>query len=163
MKYRGKPWEHRSWWSELVFNQFAQCAKSNCHYRKCKQHFLFLLPLFFLIASAMFLWFALLYASYIFQCVIFSRYTNCGIPKARSWNIFRPHYNLELPWPGMIFGITINSLWYFCCDQVTAMLLTHEKILIGLMLFNLYDYYLNTRIFVDWWKNSTESFSIIHY
>ncbi|KAK3796137.1 hypothetical protein RRG08_004351 [Elysia crispata] len=48
------------------------------------------------------------------------KYTNCGIPKARSWNIFRPHYNLELPWPGMIFGITINSLWYFCCDQAVV-------------------------------------------
>ncbi|GFS15765.1 sodium/glucose cotransporter [Elysia marginata] len=46
------------------------------------------------------------------------KYTNCGIPKARSWNLFRPYFNLELPWPGMVFGITINSLWYFCCDQV---------------------------------------------
>ncbi|GFN99434.1 sodium/glucose cotransporter 1 [Plakobranchus ocellatus] len=34
-----------------------------------------------------------------------------------SWNVFRPHYTKELPWPGMVFGITINSLYYFCCSQ----------------------------------------------
>ncbi|RUS85727.1 hypothetical protein EGW08_006521, partial [Elysia chlorotica] len=45
------------------------------------------------------------------------KYTVCGIPNARAWNMFRPHNDLELPWPGMLFGITIDSLWYFCCNQ----------------------------------------------
>ncbi|XP_059169281.1 sodium/glucose cotransporter 1-like [Physella acuta] len=45
-------------------------------------------------------------------------YTYCGIPKALSWNIIRSYGNQEIPWPGMVFGIAVGSVWYFCCDQM---------------------------------------------
>ncbi|CAL1543907.1 unnamed protein product, partial [Lymnaea stagnalis] len=45
-------------------------------------------------------------------------YTYCGIPKALSWNMFRSYSNTDLPWPGMVFGIMISAIWYFCCDQL---------------------------------------------
>ncbi|KAK3858388.1 hypothetical protein Pcinc_035419 [Petrolisthes cinctipes] len=26
----------------------------------------------------------------------------------------------DLPWPGMIFGITVSGIWYWCTDQVSG-------------------------------------------
>ncbi|BFZ19128.1 hypothetical protein BsWGS_22167 [Bradybaena similaris] len=46
------------------------------------------------------------------------RYTTCGIPRATSWHMFRSYSNMELPWPGLLFGIIINNMWYWCCDQL---------------------------------------------
>nr|XP_060627440.1 sodium/glucose cotransporter 1-like isoform X1 [Anolis sagrei ordinatus] len=42
----------------------------------------------------------------------------CYMPRPDAFNIFRDPINGDLPWPGMIFGLTILSLWYWCTDQV---------------------------------------------
>lgn len=44
--------------------------------------------------------------------------TNCGLPRNDSFHVFRDPIDSDLPWPGMIFGITIISVWYWCADQV---------------------------------------------
>ncbi|XP_025090101.1 sodium/glucose cotransporter 4-like [Pomacea canaliculata] len=45
-------------------------------------------------------------------------YTQCGIPPANSWHLIRSYDDGGLPWPGVIFGLTISSVWYWCSDQV---------------------------------------------
>ena len=36
-----------------------------------------------------------------------------------TWNhIIRPADDPDFPWPGVIFGMVIGSVWYWCTDQV---------------------------------------------
>lgn len=42
----------------------------------------------------------------------------CGKPSADSFKVTRGIYDEDFPWPGVITGMTINSLWYWCSDQV---------------------------------------------
>ncbi|XP_030847741.1 sodium/glucose cotransporter 4 isoform X1 [Strongylocentrotus purpuratus] len=57
----------------------------------------------------------------------------CGYPREDAFHIFRDPLTADLPWPGMIFGITISSIWYWCTDQVivqralAAKTLSHAK------------------------------------
>ncbi|XP_071499778.1 sodium/glucose cotransporter 4-like [Diadema antillarum] len=44
--------------------------------------------------------------------------TTCGYPRTDAFHIFRDPITGDLPWPGMVFGITISSIWYWCTDQV---------------------------------------------
>ena len=44
--------------------------------------------------------------------------TTCGLPREDSYHVFRDPINSDMPWPAMLFGITINSVWYWCADQV---------------------------------------------
>merc|ERR1719427_2419492 len=59
--------------------------------------------------------------------------TTCGLPREDFFHVFRDPINSDLPWPAMIFGITINSVWYWCTDQVivqrtlAAKSLSHAK------------------------------------
>ena len=46
----------------------------------------------------------------------------CYTPRADSFHIFRDPLKGDLPWPGLIFGLTIISLWYWCTDQVRMLL-----------------------------------------
>ncbi|XP_069175194.1 sodium/glucose cotransporter 4 [Procambarus clarkii] len=50
----------------------------------------------------------------------FDNTTNCGEPPAYAMHFFRSAKpgESDLPWPGMIFGITISGIWYWCTDQV---------------------------------------------
>ncbi|XP_050704296.1 sodium/glucose cotransporter 4-like isoform X2 [Eriocheir sinensis] len=45
---------------------------------------------------------------------------NCGEPPSYSMHFFRSAKpgESDLPWPGMLFGITISGIWYWCTDQV---------------------------------------------
>jgi len=45
-------------------------------------------------------------------------YKDCGFPPDTSFHFFRPPDDPGLPWPGIIFGLTISSVWYWCSDQV---------------------------------------------
>lgn len=49
----------------------------------------------------------------------YSRETNdtCSAPRADYMHLFRDPVNGDIPWPGLV-GITINSIWYWCSDQV---------------------------------------------
>ncbi|KAK7087212.1 hypothetical protein V1264_021288 [Littorina saxatilis] len=45
-------------------------------------------------------------------------YAKCGIPPDNSWHLIRSADDGGLPWPGVMFGLTISSVWYWCSDQV---------------------------------------------
>ncbi|XP_059829149.1 sodium/glucose cotransporter 2 isoform X2 [Hypanus sabinus] len=50
-----------------------------------------------------------------------SRYNisdHCYLPRADSFNLLRDAVSGDLPWPGLIFGITIIGVWFWCSDQV---------------------------------------------
>lgn len=59
--------------------------------------------------------------------------STCGIPRDDAFHLFRDPVNSDLPWPGIIFGMSIPSMWYWCSDQVivqrslAAKTLTHAK------------------------------------
>ncbi|XP_025930895.1 sodium/glucose cotransporter 1 isoform X2 [Apteryx rowi] len=42
----------------------------------------------------------------------------CYTPRQDSFHIFRDPINGDLPWPGLVFGMSILALWYWCTDQV---------------------------------------------
>ncbi|XP_020852357.1 sodium/glucose cotransporter 1 isoform X1 [Phascolarctos cinereus] len=42
----------------------------------------------------------------------------CYTPRADSFHLFRDPITGDLPWPGLIFGLAIIALWYWCTDQV---------------------------------------------
>ncbi|KAK2151177.1 hypothetical protein LSH36_373g02076 [Paralvinella palmiformis] len=43
--------------------------------------------------------------------------TTCGYPRKDYFELIRDPKTGDIPWPG-IFGVFINSLWYWCADQV---------------------------------------------
>ncbi|XP_062820748.1 sodium/myo-inositol cotransporter 2 [Anolis carolinensis] len=55
-----------------------------------------------------------------FQAVTSQRDGNgtCGLPREDAFHIFRDPVTSDLPWPGVLVGMTIPSLWYWCTDQV---------------------------------------------
>ena len=44
---------------------------------------------------------------------------SCYEPRADSFHIFRDAVTGDLPWPGLVFGLTIQATWYWCTDQVS--------------------------------------------
>ena len=48
-------------------------------------------------------------------------YKDCGIPSDTSFHFFRPASDSNIPWPGMVFGVTISAVWYWCSDQVRCL------------------------------------------
>ncbi|XP_060105644.1 sodium/glucose cotransporter 1-like [Heteronotia binoei] len=42
----------------------------------------------------------------------------CYTPRPDAFQIFRNPITGDLPWPGLIFGLSILALWYWCTDQV---------------------------------------------
>ncbi|XP_004645610.1 solute carrier family 5 member 4-like [Octodon degus] len=42
----------------------------------------------------------------------------CYTPKADSLHILRDPISGDIPWPGLLFGMSILSLWYWCINQV---------------------------------------------
>uniref|UniRef100_A0A671RCT4 Sodium/glucose cotransporter 1 n=1 Tax=Sinocyclocheilus anshuiensis TaxID=1608454 RepID=A0A671RCT4_9TELE len=57
----------------------------------------------------------------------------CYTPRADSFHIFRDPITGDLPWPGLVFGLSIQATWYWCADQVivqrclSAKSLSHVK------------------------------------
>ncbi|OWF42638.1 Sodium/myo-inositol cotransporter 2 [Mizuhopecten yessoensis] len=43
--------------------------------------------------------------------------STCGLPRDDFMHLFRSPSTGDLPWPGII-GLSINSIWYWCSDQV---------------------------------------------
>ncbi|CAD5124680.1 DgyrCDS12944 [Dimorphilus gyrociliatus] len=62
-----------------------------------------------------------------------SSYLQCGYPPKNSLHLIRSADDSQLPWPGVFFGLTVTSIWYWCTDQVivqralAAKSLTHAK------------------------------------
>ncbi|KAF2361701.1 Sodium/solute symporter [Trinorchestia longiramus] len=48
------------------------------------------------------------------------QYKECAYPPWYSMNLFRPigPGESDLPWTGMLTGMTISAVWYWCTDQV---------------------------------------------
>lgn len=44
---------------------------------------------------------------------------NCYEPRQDSFHLFRDAITGDLPWPGLVFGLTIQATWYWCTDQVS--------------------------------------------
>ncbi|XP_036132600.1 sodium/glucose cotransporter 1-like [Molossus molossus] len=42
----------------------------------------------------------------------------CYLPRRDAFHIFRDPITGDLPWPGIVFGISIISLYYWCTDQI---------------------------------------------
>ncbi|XP_072001697.1 sodium/glucose cotransporter 1 [Engystomops pustulosus] len=42
----------------------------------------------------------------------------CYTPRKDAFHLFRDPITGDMPWPGLIFGLTILALWYWCTDQV---------------------------------------------
>ncbi|KAM3873800.1 sodium/glucose cotransporter 1 [Diretmus argenteus] len=43
---------------------------------------------------------------------------SCYQPRADSFHLFRDAVTGDIPWPGLVFGLTILATWYWCTDQV---------------------------------------------
>jgi len=43
---------------------------------------------------------------------------SCGVPPDNSLHFIRSADDSRFPWPGVFFGVTIASMWYWCTDQV---------------------------------------------
>ncbi|XP_037679387.1 sodium/glucose cotransporter 1-like [Choloepus didactylus] len=44
----------------------------------------------------------------------------CYMPRPDAFHIFRHPVTGDLPWPGLVFGFSILSLYYWCTDQMTV-------------------------------------------
>ncbi|XP_049586202.1 sodium/glucose cotransporter 4 isoform X2 [Syngnathus scovelli] len=59
--------------------------------------------------------------------------TTCHLPRADAFHMLRDPVSSDLPWPGLIFGLTIIATWVWCTDQVivqrslAARSLSHAK------------------------------------
>uniref|UniRef100_A0A8B9CFK9 Solute carrier family 5 member 9 n=1 Tax=Anser brachyrhynchus TaxID=132585 RepID=A0A8B9CFK9_9AVES len=59
--------------------------------------------------------------------------TTCHLPRADAFHLFRDPVTGDIPWPGLIFGLSVLALWCWCTDQVivqrslSAKNLSHAK------------------------------------
>lgn len=44
--------------------------------------------------------------------------TTCHLPRSDAFHIFRDPVTGDLPWPGLLFGLTVLATWVWCADQV---------------------------------------------
>ncbi|XP_076721783.1 solute carrier family 5 member 4 isoform X1 [Callospermophilus lateralis] len=42
----------------------------------------------------------------------------CYTPQADAFHIFRDAITGDIPWPGLMFGMNILAVWYWCTDQI---------------------------------------------
>ncbi|NXL85698.1 SC5A9 protein, partial [Alectura lathami] len=59
--------------------------------------------------------------------------TTCHLPRADAFHLLRDPVTGDIPWPGLIFGLSVLALWCWCTDQVivqrslSAKNLSHAK------------------------------------
>ncbi|XP_036970271.1 sodium/glucose cotransporter 4 isoform X2 [Acanthopagrus latus] len=59
--------------------------------------------------------------------------TTCHLPRNDAFHLFRDPVSGDLPWPGLLFGLTVLATWVWCTDQVivqrslSAKSLSHAK------------------------------------
>lgn len=59
--------------------------------------------------------------------------TTCHLPRSDAFHMLRDPVNGDIPWPGLIFGLTVLATWCWCTDQVivqrslSAKSLSHAK------------------------------------
>ena len=42
--------------------------------------------------------------------------TSCGLPPSDYFDLHRAP-DRDFPWPGMVFGLSVSAVWYWCSDQ----------------------------------------------
>nr|CAB3266299.1 sodium/glucose cotransporter 1 [Phallusia mammillata] len=63
---------------------------------------------------------------------LIANHTECGMPREDAFHVFR-NVHSDFPWTGVVIGMPILSVWYWCTDQVivqrtlAAKNLTHAK------------------------------------
>nr|KAG5700197.1 hypothetical protein BaRGS_011040 [Batillaria attramentaria] len=57
------------------------------------------------------------------------KYKDCGRVSQHYWTLMRPHDDSDLPWTGLVFGLTVSAVWYWCSDQVIVQRVLAAKIL----------------------------------
>lgn len=45
--------------------------------------------------------------------------TTCHLPRPDAFHMLRDPVSGDIPWPGLIFGLTVLATWCWCTDQVT--------------------------------------------
>ncbi|XP_071759597.1 sodium/glucose cotransporter 4 isoform X2 [Centroberyx gerrardi] len=59
--------------------------------------------------------------------------TTCHLPRSDAFRLLRDPLTGDLPWPGLVFGLTVLATWVWCTDQVivqrslSARSLSHAK------------------------------------
>ncbi|XP_063738307.1 sodium/glucose cotransporter 4 isoform X3 [Eleginops maclovinus] len=59
--------------------------------------------------------------------------TTCHLPRGDAFSLFRDPVSGDIPWPGLLFGLTVLATWVWCTDQVivqrslSAKSLSHAK------------------------------------
>ncbi|XP_033821562.1 sodium/glucose cotransporter 4 [Periophthalmus magnuspinnatus] len=59
--------------------------------------------------------------------------STCHLPRSDAFHLLRDPVTADLPWPGLIFGLTVLATWVWCTDQVivqrslSAKSLSHAK------------------------------------
>nr|XP_004025802.2 sodium/glucose cotransporter 4 isoform X1 [Gorilla gorilla gorilla]XP_055214341.1 sodium/glucose cotransporter 4 isoform X1 [Gorilla gorilla gorilla]XP_055214393.1 sodium/glucose cotransporter 4 isoform X1 [Gorilla gorilla gorilla]XP_055214442.1 sodium/glucose cotransporter 4 isoform X1 [Gorilla gorilla gorilla]XP_055214531.1 sodium/glucose cotransporter 4 isoform X1 [Gorilla gorilla gorilla] len=59
--------------------------------------------------------------------------TTCHLPRPDAFHMLRDPVSRDIPWPGLIFGLTVLATWCWCTDQVivqrslSAKSLSHAK------------------------------------
>uniref|UniRef100_A0A8C2TFZ5 Solute carrier family 5 member 9 n=1 Tax=Coturnix japonica TaxID=93934 RepID=A0A8C2TFZ5_COTJA len=59
--------------------------------------------------------------------------TTCHLPREDAFHLFRDPITGDIPWPGLVFGLSVLALWCWCTDQVivqrslSAKNLSHAK------------------------------------
>lgn len=48
--------------------------------------------------------------------------TTCHWPRSDAFQLMRDPITGDIPWPGLVFGLTVLSTWVWCTDQVTHVL-----------------------------------------
>lgn len=44
--------------------------------------------------------------------------TSCHLPRPDAFHMLRDPVSGDIPWPGLIFGLTVLATWCWCTDQV---------------------------------------------
>ena len=51
----------------------------------------------------------------------------CGLPREDAFKLFRDPVSGDIPWPG-IPGLVLNSIWYWCADQVREIITARNEV-----------------------------------
>ncbi|KAK1874855.1 Sodium/glucose cotransporter 4, partial [Dissostichus eleginoides] len=43
--------------------------------------------------------------------------TTCHLPRSDAFSLFRDPVSGDIPWPGLLFGLTVLATWVWCTDQ----------------------------------------------
>ncbi|XP_019512062.1 PREDICTED: sodium/glucose cotransporter 4 [Hipposideros armiger] len=50
--------------------------------------------------------------------------TTCHLPRPDAFHMLRDPVSGDIPWPGLIFGLTVLATWCWCTDQIGASLMS---------------------------------------